>query len=124
MIKVFMFLRRRPELSRAEFLAYWSGPHKDLAVSTAGVLRLQRYVQNHPAEHPFAEVLRAGRGARAADFDGVAEAWWDSFEELSAIGNTAGEIAARVLQDEARFLDLPRCEMWFATEHEFVQSGR
>jgi hypothetical protein len=121
MVKVFMFLRRRPDLSREEFLAYWSGPHKELAVATAGSVRLKRYVQNYPVQHPLAEQLRAGRGARAADFDGVVEAWWSSFEELQAVGDTAGDIAARLLEDERRFLDLPRCEMWFASEHEFVR---
>jgi hypothetical protein len=70
----------------------------------------------------MAEALRQGRRAVAGDFDGIVEAWWDSFEDLAEVGNTAGEIAASLLEDERRFCDLQRSVMWFAEEHEFVSS--
>ncbi len=120
MIKVFLLLYRKPGLTRRQFIDHWQGPHRELAVGTAAATRLKRYVQNHPIEHPMAEALRLGRGALAGDFDGIVEAWWDSFEELAEVGNTAGEIAGALLEDERRFCDLPRSIMWFAQEHEFV----
>jgi hypothetical protein len=120
MVKVFLMLHRKPGLTREQFLEYWSGPHKELAVRTAAVTRLRRYVQNHPVQHEMTEALRKGRGALAADYDGIVEAWWDSFEDLAAVGNTAGEIAGALLTDEQRFCDLPRSQMWFAAEHEFI----
>jgi EthD domain len=120
MVKVFLMLYRKPGLTREQFLEYWSGPHMRLAVRTAAATRLRRYVQNHPIQHPMTEALRQGRGAISGDYDGIVEAWWDSFEELEAVGNTAGEIAGALLEDELRFCDLPRSVMWFAAEHEFV----
>ncbi|MET0985515.1 MAG: EthD domain-containing protein [Steroidobacteraceae bacterium] len=119
MIKVFLLLRRRPELSREEFLERWGVRHMQLVHRTASAMRIRRYVQNHPLTHPLGETLRASRGARAADYDGMAEVWWESFDALAEVGNTAGEIAATLFADEQSFLDLPRCEMWFATEHVF-----
>jgi hypothetical protein len=119
MVKVFLMLYRKPDLTREQFLDYWKGPHKDLAISTAGAVRLRRYVQNHPVQHEMTEALRKGRGVAAATYDGIVEAWWDSFEDLAAVGNTAGEIAATLLADELRFCDFSRSEMWFGTEHEF-----
>lgn len=123
MIKVILMLRRQPRLSREEFLAYWSGPHRALAVQAAGAIRMRRYVQNHPVQHPLAEALRASRGALAADYDGMVEAWWDSLEDLATLGDTAGDIAGALLEDERRFVDLERSEIWCAEEHVCVDAG-
>jgi EthD domain len=120
MVKVFLMLYRKPGLSRAQFLDYWRGPHRDLAVRAAAAMRLRRYVQNHPVEHPMAGAMREGRGAIAGDYDGIVEAWWESFEDLAAVGDTAAQIAGALIEDERRFCDLPRSIMWFAEEHEFV----
>lgn len=120
MIKFFSMLRRQPHLSRAEFLAYWHGQHRQLALRSASAMRLRRYHQNHPTEHPLAEALRSGRGAQAADFDGIAEAGWDSFEEMAALGDTAERVAASLLEDEKRFVDFSRSEMFIAEEHVVV----
>jgi hypothetical protein len=117
MIKVFLMLRRQPHLSRSEFIDYWYGQHRLLARQAAGAMQMRRYVQNHPAVHPVADALRAGRGAREADFDGIAEAWWDSFEQLAALGNAADQVAASLMEDERRFVDLARSEMFVAEEH-------
>jgi hypothetical protein len=54
------------------------------------------------------------------DFDGVAEAWWDSFEEMAAAaGETPPELAAAILQDERQFVDLKRSIIWFGEERPF-----
>lgn len=123
MIKVFLLMYRKPGMSCEEFLQHWIGPHKELALESAGPMRLRRYVQNHPSSHPMAQAMCEGRGTIAADFDGIAEAWWDSFEDLAEVGNTAGEIASVILEDESRFIDMPRSQMWFAEEHEFIGPG-
>jgi len=113
MVKVFLMLYRKPGLTREQFLEHWQGPHKELAVSSAAPTRLRRYVQNHPVRHAMTEALRQGRGAIAGDYDGIVEAWWDSFEDLVEVGNTAGQIAGALLEDERRFCDLSRSVMWF-----------
>jgi hypothetical protein len=120
MVKVFLMLHRKPGLTREQFLEYWSGPHREMAVRTAAATRLRRYVQNHPIQHGMTDALRQGRGAIAGDYDGIVEAWWDSFEDLAEVGNTAKEIAGALLEDERRFCDLARSVMWFAVEHEFI----
>jgi EthD domain len=117
MIKVVFLLRRQAHLTREEFLEYWHGTHASLARAAAVALRMRRYVQVHPVAHAATEVLRASRGARAPDFDGIAEAWWNSFEDMLAVGDTHADIAAQVFADEQRFVDLGRSEMWFGEDH-------
>ena len=62
------------------------------------------------------------RGSAGRDFDGVAELWWDSLESLlAAVSTEAGQVAGReLLEDEARFIDLPNSPIFFADELEVV----
>jgi uncharacterized protein (TIGR02118 family) len=120
MVKVVLLLRRRADLTREQFLDYWQTRHAPLARETAAALGVRRYVQVHPVSHPVAEMLRQSRGSLAPDFDGIAEAWWDSFDDMLAIGQTHADIAAKVLADEQRFVDLERSEMWFGEDHVMV----
>src|ERR1700735_2520995 len=118
MVKVFLMLYRKPGLTPEQFLEHWKGPHKELAVSSAAPTRPRRYGQNHPVGHAMTDALRQGRGAIAGDYDGIVEAWWDSFEDLAEVGNTAGQIAAALLEDERRFCDLPLSGCGFVGEKE------
>jgi hypothetical protein len=120
MVKVFLLLRRAPHLTREQFLAYWREQHSELVLRTAAAMGIRRYTQNYPLHHPMGETMRTGRGALAADYDGIVEACWDSFEALAEIGDSTGDIAAQLFADEQRFLDLPRCEMWIASEKTFI----
>lgn len=120
MIKCMFFLYRLPHLSPDEFYEYWSGVHSRLAIETATTMRMRRYVQNHRRRHPIGEAFQSSRGCAAADFDGVAEAWWDSFEVMAeAAGSTPPEVGAAILQDEGRFVDMKRSLIWFAEEKQF-----
>jgi hypothetical protein len=52
-------------------------------------------------------------------YDGVAEMWWDNWDHLndcltSKVGREAG---AALLEDEARFIDLPHSPLWLAYEY-------
>ena len=47
MIKLVFSLRRRPDLTRDEFQAYWRDRHAPLVSRHADVLRIRRYVQTH-----------------------------------------------------------------------------
>jgi len=113
-------LKRQPHLSREEFLAYWRNEHASLSREVADVMRIRRYVQLHPIEHPMGPVLAESRGSKVADWDGITEVWWDSFDDLNQVAGSAGEIAEKVLNDEKRFVDLSRSEMMFVDENEVI----
>lgn len=120
MIKCLFLVYRAPGLSRAEFFDYWEKIHARLAVDSAPVMRMKRYVQNHRRDHEVATGFQASRDCVMGDFDGVAEAWWDSFDDmLAAAVATPPELAAKILGDEARFVDLKRSVIWFGEEKVF-----
>jgi uncharacterized protein (TIGR02118 family) len=122
MVKLVFCLRRLPALSRADFQRYWRETHAPLVRRHAATLRIRRYVQLHTLDHPLQDALRASRGGPEA-FDGVAELWWESVEELAAtLRDPAGQqAAAELLADERRFIDLARSPLWIGEEHAVVQ---
>jgi uncharacterized protein (TIGR02118 family) len=120
MIKCVFLLRRQPHLSREEFLAYWRNQHGALAKEVSGVMRMKRYVQLHPLDHPMGALLAQSRNSKLMDWDGITECWWDSFDDLALVAGSAGEIAEKVLADEQSFVDLSRSEMMFFEENVVV----
>ena len=116
MIKIVFCLKRRPEMTREEFQAYWYDKHAPLVRSHAEVLGIRRYVQVHTLTDPLNAAIQASRGAPAED-DGVAELWFDSLEWMAA--NPSPEAAtagAALLEDERKFIDLANSPVWFAEE--------
>jgi uncharacterized protein (TIGR02118 family) len=124
MIKLVFCLRRRPELSRAEFQRYWRDEHAPLVRSHADVLHIRRYVQVHSLPSEVQGALRASRDA-PEEYDGVAELWWDSLDDLaaSAASDDGRVAAATLLEDERRFIDLERSPIFLAQEHEILASA-
>ena len=120
MIKLTFCLHRLPSLSRDEFQRYWREQHAPLVARHAATLRIRRYVQMHSLADgdPVNAGLRASRGG-PEDFDGVAELWWDSLDDLAAaIASDEGRAAAlALLEDERRFIDLARSPLWLGREH-------
>jgi uncharacterized protein (TIGR02118 family) len=121
MTKLVFCLRRLPHLSAEEFQRYWYDRHAPLVRSHAATLRIRRYVQTHTLAHPLNDALAASRGGPEA-FDGVAELWWDSAEDLAAASATPEGRAASeaLLADERRFIDLARSPLFVATERPIV----
>ncbi len=122
MIKLSFALRRLPQLSREEFQRTWRQDHAPLVEKHREALRMRRYVQLHTLDDALNEALRASRGGPEA-FDGVAELWWDSLEELTAAMATPEGAAAgaALLEDERRFIDLERSPLWLGREHVIVE---
>jgi uncharacterized protein (TIGR02118 family) len=116
-IKLSFCLHRLPGLTRDAFHSYWLEKHAPLVASHRNALRIRRYVQLHAAATDLNDWIRAGRGAREM-FDGVAELWWDSFEELQAAAQSPEGRAAglELLEDERKFIDLNRSPLWFNDE--------
>lgn len=117
MIKLTFVLVRRPELTREAFQAYWFDHHAPLVASVREVLRIRRYVQTHSLPSEMSEPLRASRNA-PEDYDGVAQLWWDSLEDVAAAtADPAGiEAGRKLLEDEGKFIDLARSPLWWGEE--------
>jgi uncharacterized protein (TIGR02118 family) len=124
-IKLVFSLRRRPEMTREEFQAYWRDHHAPLVSRHAEALRIRRYVQTHARASEFAAAQSAARGSEPDVYDGQAELWWESLDDLIAAGSTpAGQrAAAELLEDERRFIDLERSPLWIGEEDAVVHSN-
>lgn len=89
MIKMIVFVKKKPELSREEFIRLWVEEHTKLSK----VLGMKGYRINVALEpHP-------GGGQPA--YDGTAEIWWeDEASMFAALNSPQGVLAAR---DTERF---------------------
>ena len=121
MIKLSFCLTRLPHLTHEAFQAYWLGTHAPLVASVAAELQIRRYIQTHSLPPDVQQGLRASRDA-PAEFDGVAELWFDSLEAMAENGRRpqAQAAAALLLEDERRFIDLSKSPLWFSQEHVIV----
>ena len=116
-VKLVFCLRRRPDLTREEFQAYWGGRHGELGIANAEALGYAKYVQSHTLTIDLNTALQEGRGAPDA-FDGVVEL---TFPSLDAIAETfsgrEGRRAAReLLDDEQHFVDLASSPIFVVQE--------
>ncbi len=121
MIRVTFLLRKKPELSKAEFYRYWREQHGPLVASHASHLNTLRYVQVHTLDDPAHAAMAKARGGMEEPYDGVAEMWFENREALVASTETKeGRRAGAILiEDEARFIDLANSPVWLA--HEYPQ---
>jgi len=119
MIRLVFALRRKQDLSRTEFQQYWREQHAPLVASFATDLNILRYVQTHTLDDPMNHAAQQARGNMEPEYDGVAELWWSTEDELkTAIATQAGQAAgAALLEDEAKFIDLSQSPLWFAYEY-------
>jgi len=118
MLKLTFCLIRRPEFSRESFQDYWLNTHGPLVASVRETLRIRRYVQLHSLPPDALFDPGAPRGAPSG-YDGVAQLWWDSAEDLASTQSdpAAAEAGRLLLEDERRFIDLARSPLWWGEEH-------
>ena len=95
-VHLIALLSRKSGMSVEEFQKYWREHHGPLAARVPG---LRRYVQDHPLPE-----LYGGRNAPLCD--GVAEAWFDSLEDLQHSTETPEVKAVRA--DEPNFMDVSK----------------
>ena len=117
MIKLTFALVRRPELTLEAFQTYWFETHGPLVASVREVLRIRRYVQLHSAPPEVSADIRGSRNG-PEQYDGVAQLWFDSFEDLAAsAGDPEAAKAGRLLlEDERKFIDLEKSPLWWGEE--------
>ena len=122
MIRIVYLLRRKPGMSLSEFHRYWREEHGPLVAGHQKRIGALRYTQSHRMDDPSMEQgMASARGGMEPPYDGVAELWWESEDALSATLETEGgrAAAAALLEDEAKFIDLPNSPLWFT--HEYPQ---
>lgn len=118
MIRLVYLLRRREGMSLEDFQRYWRETHGPIVASFASDLDIVKYTQVHALEDPVNDAMREARGGMEPIYDGVAELWWRSEEALAAaFESAAGQAAAQaLLEDEAKFIDLPNSPLWLGID--------
>jgi uncharacterized protein (TIGR02118 family) len=89
MIKLIAFLKRKPGISMEEFQRRWVEEHTKISARIPGVrgYRINIATQRQDTKEP-------------KPFDGTAEMWWDSIEEMEAAFATDIGVAAGADADE------------------------
>jgi len=118
MIKLVYIVRKRDDVSAQDFHTYWLESHGPLVRSVAKAVRARKYVQSHTVAPEAGAQIAQSRGM-GAGYDGITEVWWDSMEDLAAgSGSAQGrEAGRRLIQDEAKFIDLKRSFIFLTEEH-------
>lgn len=122
MVKLQFCLRRAPHLTRDEFQRYWREQHAPLVASFAQTLGIRRYVQRHTVGQPAFEKMGEPRGGLAS-YDGIAELWWEPMTLTGDKVDAARAANRALLEDEARFIDLPNSPIFFVDDHEVIPLG-
>ena len=107
MIKLIAFLKRRPGLTREEFAQRWVQEHTKISAKLPGLLgyRINIATERQP-DGIMDEPL----------YDGTAELWWNSIEEMEA--SFATEIGVLAGQDGDAFAEV-RIHL-YTEEHNIV----
>jgi uncharacterized protein (TIGR02118 family) len=107
MIKLVYCITKKGGMSDEEFFHYWKDVHGPIGARIPGVRRL---VQSHR--------IRVQGDARDADFDGMAELWFDDLEALLAARRSPEWRASG--EDEKNFIDHSKVAYFISEEHRIV----
>jgi uncharacterized protein (TIGR02118 family) len=106
-VKLVYCICRKPGLTREEFVRYWAGIHGPIGARIPG---LRKLVQSHalpvPGDH------------RPADFDGMAELWFDDLVAVIEARQSPEWEAATA--DEANFVDPTRSGYFVSEERQIL----
>lgn len=118
MIKLTYLIRRRPDLSPAEFAAIWTTAHAPLVERLAAAIGALRYAASTPVGAACDECLRSTRGFAANPYDGMIEIWWKDLSSYQAgFGSPEGLRAIEeMIGVERRFMDLSRSSAFLTVE--------
>lgn len=120
MIKITFCLTRKSGMTLESFQDYWLNKHAPLVKSVREPLRIARYVQLHTGTFDMTDAVRIARSgtlnSAPAIYDGVAQLWWDSLDDLMTDTPEARAAGIALLQDEAKFIDFAKSPLWFGEE--------
>ena len=106
MITSIVWMKRKKGMSLQAFQEYWYERHVPLVLGTPEFVRhVRKYIQYHPA--PGGTKPGELFGDRA-EYDGVAELWFDSRDAMNAAFNEPMYLQ-NVRPDELEFVDLEGC---------------
>jgi uncharacterized protein (TIGR02118 family) len=126
MLKMTYCIKRRPDIDVDEFYRYWLEDHGPLVQKNAKALKIKKYVQCHTIqdtdEIPLNKITQDSRGLLDA-YDGAAELWWDSMDDLMAANSTPDGVEAGqiLLEDEQNFIDWSCSCIFFTEEYTIVE---
>ena len=110
MIKLTALLPRLPSMSRTEFIDYHKSVHAPLLLSDTFTRKLvRRYEQAHNTGGSI-----PGLDLPLHHFDGIAELWFDSFDDLVEY-YTSDHYFEVIQPDEKRFIDHARALVVIST---------
>ena len=102
MVKLIICAKRKTGMTRKKFDAYWQNQHGPLVKSVPEFMRhVRKYVQCHIVENSVPLGV-------AAPYDGVAELWFDSAEEIAQAFNEPRYLEI-IRPDEHKFAELADC---------------
>jgi hypothetical protein len=123
MIKFMQCIRRKPQMTVAEFRQNWDR-YKEVWLELARLSGAKRMVTSVGLGIDQNSSIQLARGTREP-FDGVLEVWWTNGEQVAKyIQDPAlqGKLASmRQLQEE--FIDLGSSSFFFASEEEHLGGG-
>ncbi len=111
MIKQISFFKRKEGISVEDFQDHWRSKHAELVVKLPN---LRGYVQNH--------TLSSGYAKHEPDFDGVAEVWFESTDDMRS--NVGSDILQAIRDDEHNFIDRSSMGMLLTEEVVIVDGPR
>jgi uncharacterized protein (TIGR02118 family) len=108
MIKLNLFITRRPDLTFEQFAEYWTNVHWPKIKNETGATAVAfRYAQQHRIEG-------VPPGVSEAPFDGIVEGWWPDLPTLYSVLGSPEWTA--ITSDEACFLDRTKTLMLLTEE--------
>ena len=109
MYKLHIFMRRKPDLTFAEFSKHWRTVHAAVVTSQSASKRyIRRYIQCHSLPVTL-------KGRLSSTFDGIAEVWFDDQASAETFFATV-DYQKNIVADENKFMDRDNCELLFTDE--------
>ncbi len=117
MHKIIYCMRRKPAMTHAQFVEYWRQVHAPIVLEHRSTLRVARYVQTVPVEHPYSARVER-RETLGEPYDGVAELYWANEHDLRHAfeDEDAKRVQVRLARDELHFVDHSRSVRWISRE--------
>jgi uncharacterized protein (TIGR02118 family) len=105
MVKLVYCITKKATLTDKEFFDYWKNVHGPIG---SRIPRLRKLVQSH----------RLAVARFRGDYDGVAELWFDSLEDLQAARQSPEWKASS--EDEVNFIDHGKIALFVSEEHRIL----
>jgi hypothetical protein len=114
-LKVLMLLKRKPELSMAEFIERYETQHVPLAERQATSLRRYERHYLHPGRH-----VMFGDEVQEPEYDVITELWYDDLAALEAQQEwlrARPDRVAEIIADEETLFDRSKSRLVFVEDH-------